>query len=86
MKTEFFIKEQGWVSFCWFWEKFSKERSFIFNRHLHASLQETAVLCALIRDLYVVRLPGGTSCDQLDVVVGDQHTQCVPASCQTCHA
>lgn len=32
------------------------------------------------------RLPGGTGCDQLDVVVGDQHTQCVPALCQTCHA
>lgn len=51
MKTEFFIKQKGWVSFCWFWGKFSKERSFIFNRCLHASLQETAVLCALIRDL-----------------------------------
>lgn len=60
-KWNFSLDKEVLRHFAGFGGKISKERSFIFRRHLHARLQEAAVLCTLA--------PGGAAHGQHDTAV-----------------
>lgn len=68
-KWNFSLDKEVLRHFAGFGGKISKERSFIFRRHLHARLQEAAVLCTLARALHAVGSPGGAARGQHDTAV-----------------
>lgn len=60
-KWNFSLDKEVLRHFAGFRRKISKERSFIFRRHLHARLQEAAILCTFPWALHAVGSPGGAA-------------------------